>query len=392
MLGAEEPSAPSEADSGEQALPRRSSSSQSGGGGAVQVQRSSSSMGGSAVGAGGGAAGRLQLLWQPVLGLLQQYIMFPAESAAVLGMNQLHNNLLAAAPVLDSPGWQAAVLVLQAVCLQDAWAQPAPGTPNARPGSGSRSSSSLLAAAVAEAEAIRRRSRLAVLLQRVLDSMLLQRAAAMPGQVQLQLLDLLHRTVQAAAALNADAGRRAAAERALAAGAAVTAQQLVGGSTTWGPGGTAGEAPPEGLGPMVGVGAEDEDEDPAGGSNGSGWEHLRPALVRQEAEGGCLYIAALQRCMHSPTSSNGTEAAVAAESEARLAHFCLWVVQGAAERATACAGGDDGPPDAAAAGVALAAAALTASPGPGTPAAAGLGGGSSSGINPADQPWEDAVR
>lgn len=406
--------ADSEADSEPAPLRRGGSGSGSGSlvAGVLQLHRSLSgaSSAGSAAGgsspSGAAARRRLPLLWQPLLGLLQQYICFPAESTAVLGVNQLHHLLLAAAPALDAQAWQAAFVMLQTICLQDPMAADSALGPTSSPGSGSGSSGvpgSLLAAAAA-AEGLRRRSRMAILLQRVLDSLLHQRAAAMPGQVQLQLLELLHRTVLAAAALNADVGRRTAAERALLAGAAAAEQahlasqasallrQLTGGGEAWagiaaaaGAAGTAGEAPPAGLVPAPP--AADADEVAGGSASGASWEHTLPALVRQEAEGGCLYISALQRCMSAPASSNGTEAAVAAECEARLASFCLWVVAGAAERAAVLSGGEASPVESTAAAASLAAADVAASPGP----AAGLVAGRAA-INPADQPWEDAVR
>ena len=372
----------------------------------ASLQRSSSVA--SSGGSGGGGSGpgtpraaapptRLGLAWGPALGLLQQYIGYPAESTAVLGVNQLHSLLLAAAPALDAASWQAAFLALQAVCLRDPW-QPDDGATAALPGSPAGASDGLLAAAAA-AEALRRRSRVAVLLQRVLDSVLAQRAAAMPGQVQLQLLELLHRTVVAAAELNADAGCRAAAERTLAARAAAAAAAAAGrsggslaGSEPW-----AADVPSEAVAAALGADAapsvgpavalEVGDDSPAPPAAAS-WEQLRPALARQEAEGGCLYISALQRCIASPASSNGTQAAAAAECEARLATFCLWVVQAAADRAASAAS--------AAAGTGSAAAeAFASSPGPSTPgsaAAGGANGGAAAAVNPADQAWDDAVR
>ena len=365
---------------------------------ALQLHRSLSgvSSAGSAAGdsspSAPAAQQRLSLLWQPALGLLQQYVCFPAEATAVLGVNQLHNLLLAAAPALDARAWQAAFMVLQSSCLQDFWAvdsAPALATSSPRSG-GSRSVPGSLLAAAAAAEGLRRRSRVAILLQRVLDNLLQQRAAAMPGQVQLQLLELLHRTVLAAAAINADLGQRAATEQTLLAGAAAAEEaclasqagpllrQLTGGGEAWGvassgaaAAGTAGEVAPTLLAPA----AADADELAGGSGTGAGWERTVPALVRQEAEGGCLYISALQRCMAAPASSNGTEAAVAAECEARLANFCLWVVSTAAERASVLSG--DG--------------ASTADPAAAADLASGVPSAAAA-INPADQPWEDAVR
>lgn len=336
---------------------------------------------------------RLSLLWQPALGLLQQYVCFPAESTAVLGVNQLHNLLRAAAPALDARAWQAAFVVLQSSCLQDFWAvdsAPALATSSPRSSGGSSSVPGSLLAAAAAAEGLRRRSRVAILLQRVLDNLLQQRAEAMPGQVQLQLLELLHRTVLAAAAINADLGQRAATEQTLLAGAAAAEQaclasqagpllrQLTGGGEAWGvassgsaAAGAAGEVAPSLLAPA----AADADELAGASGTVAGWERTLPALVRQEAEGGCLYISALQRCMAAPASSNGTEAAVAAECEARLANFCLWVVARAAERASVLSG--DG--------------ASTADPTAAAEFASGVPSAAAA-INPADQPWEDAVR
>ena len=360
--------------------------------GSLQLQRSSSGLGGASTAVVAASSRRLPLLWQPALQLLQQYIRFPSESAAVLGVNQLHQLLLAAAPALDAASWQAALLMLQAVALRDPWQ---PDTPEAGPGSssnghtaavglppgmtvpGSGGPSSQLAAAAA-ADAMRRWSRLAVLLQRVLDSLLQRHMGAMPGQVQLQLLDLLHRTVKAAAATNADAWRCAAAARTLA--AAAGGKQLLGAWELVADGSLAAGAAAGGLDGPDGV-----DDPPAaatGDAAAAQWEQLHPALARQEAEGGCLYIGALQRCMASPASSNGTQAAVAAECEARLADFCLWVVQGAAGRvhgsaassANGSSGGFDGGSGSPAAG--------------GSMGAAGAGGAPSA----ADQPWDDAVR
>jgi hypothetical protein len=366
---------------------------QPGASGSVQLQRSSSHSGASTA-VVAASSRRLPLLWQPALQLLQQYISFPAESAAVLGVNQLHQLLLAAAPALDAASWQAAVLMLQAVALRDPWQ---PDTPAAGPSSssngpaaaaglppgmvsaGSSSDGSSLAAAATAADVIRRRSRLAVLLQRVLDSLLQRHMGAMPGQVQLQLLDLLHRTVKAAAATNADAWRCAAAAQTLA--AAAGGKQLPGAWELEADGSLAAGAAAGGLDGPDGV-----DVPPAAATGDAGaaqWEQLHPALVRQEAEGGCLYIGALQRCLAAPASSNGTEAAVAAECEARLADFCLWVVQGAAGRvhgsatsssANGSSSGFDG--------------------GGGSPAAGGSMGAAGAGRAPsaADQSWDDAVR
>jgi hypothetical protein len=331
-------------------------------------------------------ARRLPLLWRPLLALLQRYVSFPAESTAVLGVNQLHQLLLAAAPLLDADCWQVAAAALQELCLRDPWA------PDAAPG-----------AAAAAAEALRRRSRLAVLLQRVLDSLLRQRAAAMPGQVQLQLLDLLHRTVLAAAAINAAPGRRDAAQRVLAAGP----QGCAGGApaawpqgadgvnggtdSTAAAGGQPGLLPEDSSGGGGGGGLPGGGEEEEEGGGAAAWEQLRPALARQEAEGGCLYIAALQRCVRAPAASNGTAAAVAAECEQRLALFCLWVVQGAAQRLApsddGAAGSGASSPDAAAAALAAAVAAS-----PGAPPMASPADGAAPAPNPADQAWDDAVR
>ena len=102
--------------------------------GSLQLQRSSSGLGGASTAVVAASSRRLPLLWQPALQLLQQYIRFPSESAAVLGVNQLHQLLLAAAPALDAASWQAALLMLQAVALRDPWQ---PDTPEAGPGSSS---------------------------------------------------------------------------------------------------------------------------------------------------------------------------------------------------------------------------------------------------------------
>lgn len=345
---------------------------------------------------------RLPLLWQPLLDLLQQYISFPAESTAVLGVNQLHHLLLAAAPALDVRAWQSAIVMLQAMLQADPWTVScAAGLATSSGCSSSRTGSPLAVAAATEG--LRRCSRIAVLLQRVLDNVLQQRAADMPGQVQLQLLDLLHCTVLAAATLNADMVRRSAAEQALLAGVAAAEQghlasqasaqlrQLTGGGETWGMAvtaaavaGVAGEVPAASL--VAAQAVADVDELAGGSSGGSGWENTLPALVRQETEGGCLYIAALQRCVAAPISSNGTEAAVAAECEARLSNFCLWVVAGAAERAAALRSSEGGLVDPTPAAALKAAADAIAGPGNGS-------GSLTVGVtNPADQPWEDAAR
>lgn len=350
---------------------------------------------------------RLRLLWQPLLDLLQQYISFPAESTAVLGVNQLRHLLLAVAPALDVRAWQSAIVMLQAILQADPWAvltSCAAGMPTSSPSSGGSSSRTGSPWAVAAAaEGLRRCSRRAVLLQRVLDSVLQQRAADMPGQVQLQLLELLHCTVLAAATLNSDLVRRSAAEQALLASvaaveqghlafqASVPVRQLTGGGEIWGMAvsaaavaGAAGEVPAASL--VAAQAVADVDELARGSSGGSGWENTLPALIRQEAEGGCLYIAALQRCVATPISSNGTEAAVAAECEARLSNFCLWVVAGAAERAVDLGSSESGLVDPTPAAALEAAADAIAGPGNGS-------GSFTVGVtNPADQPWEDAVR
>lgn len=157
----------------------------------------------------------------------------------------------------------------------------------------------------------------------------------------------------------------------------------------------AAAAAQDGLGS---AGADDLAETPLGAvllgeeDGPAAWEQLRPALVRQEAEGGCLYIAALQRCVRGAATSNSTGPAVAAECEARLADFCLWVVHGAAQRVgpAGAEGAGSAAEEAAAAVAAALAAAAAASPGSaggmmGTPP----GGGAP---NPADQSWDDAVR
>lgn len=350
------------------------------------------------------AARRLQALLQPALALLQQYINFPSESAAVLGVNQLHSLLQAASVALGSDGWQAALHALDALCLADPWRPESEGSRDGTPGSGSNGGS--LLAAAAAAEAIRRRSRLAVLLQRVLDSLLEQQGQALPGGIQLQLLDLLHRTVLAAAESNSNAGRRLATEHALVAGAAAAAQARLSTGAKWaGAGGgaawmlaadaTGGAAAAGDATPLWAAtpppAADDAEAGPlAGGAAIPEWEQLRPALVRQEAEGGRLYIAALQRCVAAACGGGGGGSGLAAECEARLAAFCLWVVSRAADRVAQQGGASDGDGAAAAApegspGAVLAAATAAGSPGPALP-------GNGAAPNPADQPWEDAVR
>lgn len=363
--------------------------------------------------AAGGAACRLQVLLQPALELLQQYIHFPSESAAVLGVNQLHGLLQAAAAELDAAGWDAAFDSLDALCLADPWRPETAATPNGTPGSGAGSNGGSLLAAAAAAETIRRRSRLAVLLQRVLDSLLAQQGQALPGQIQLRLLDLLHRTVLVAAEANGSAARRLAAEHTLVAGAAAAAQARLATGSKWS-GGAAwllaadaiggAAAAAGGLGPAneptrswpatpSPLGAEDV-EPVSGGAAVAEWEQLRPALVRQEAEGGCLYIGALQRCIAAAGGSGGggggaDAAALAAECEARLAAFCLWVVSRAADRVALQGGGSNGGAAAAAGegspGAGVADGAVASSPGPVLP-------GADAAPNPADQPWDDAVR
>lgn len=348
-----------------------------------------------AAGAAAGPATRLQALLPPALALLQRYVCFPAESAALLGVDQLHGLLQAAAPALDAAGWEAAVRALEELCLCDPWGPEAEGPDDTPRGGGN------LLAAVARADAVRRRSQLAVLLQRVLDSLLARQGQALPASIQLQLLDLLYRTVLAAAEANADPSRRLEAERALAAGAAAAAQARVatggkgfsaGGGAAWAlaadaTGGAASPAWAAVASMPPGVDDDTEAGPWAGGAAVPDWERLRPALVRQEAEGGCLYIAALQRCIAAAGSGGGGgDGALASECEARLATFCLWVVSRAADRVASQSGGSDGC-DATAGPEGSAGAAPAASSSPGV---APLDRDSAP--NPADQPWEDAVR
>ena len=175
-----------------------------------------------------------------------------------------------------------------------------------------------------------------MLLQRVLDSLLQRHMGAMPGQVQLQLLDLLHRTVKAAAATNADAWRCAAAAQTLA--AAAGGKQLPGAWELEADGSLAAGAAAGGLDGPDGV-----DVPPAAATGDAAqWEQLHPALVRQEAEGGCLYIGALQRFrVTSAVPSTGSfvleDEGAAARRAAQAKRQAAWA---AAKREAAEAAGE----------------------------------------------------
>lgn len=322
-----------------------------------------------------------EALLAPALRLLASWTAYPSEGAAVLGINQLHQLLQAqagAGRLAAGPGWREAVATLRQLCLAGPLepealtlarqARPEPGNAVAAPPA-SALAGALEAAAVAEG--VRRRCRVAVLLQRVLEALLRQQAGGLPGQVQLELLGLLEGMVEGAAAFNTDPTCRAALALVL-----MTAEHAaVPPPASGGPSGPTGElaSPPAKPSPEVAAAAvaaaivgrrmgDSSDSDwevveaagqatlmprpamlppslpdtPAlvagrGTAAGAG-EPLLPALARQEAEGGCLYLASLQRCCEQPCTSDGSEERLREECASRLAAYCLRVVAAAAAR------------------------------------------------------------
>ena len=345
-----------------------------------------------------------EALLAAVLSLLADWAAYPSESAAVLGVNQLHHLLqqqAAAGRLAVQDGeWRKVMYALRGLCLADPLdpevlmlSPPRAATPGRTLAARAAHAESAVAAA-AVVDTARRRCRLAVLLQRVVDALLRQHAAQLPGRVQLDLLELLFQMVEAAAAFNNSPSRRASLERVLAAAepganrspasagseaqlsgqdspparpapeivAAAAAAAVVGPSRRSHPGGGGGgsrgsdaswEVVEEG-GRAEGPAAAAVSPPPrssipgtpavvVGRSGGSGgWDALLPALARQEVEGGCLYLAALQRSCSQPSTADGTEEAVHDECASRVAAYCQHVVATAGAAAASNARNHEG--------------------------------------------------
>lgn len=344
------------------------------------------------------------------LGLLRAYVASPSETLAVLGVNQLYHLAHRAGPVLDQRGWDAVVGCLEGACADCDPLGSLAGGPGSAPAAVAVAAAAGVAAAPAaglggavRADSVRRRCRLQVLLQRVADQLLAHSAACMPGGSQLALLGLLRHTVASAEAFNGGYGGGGAsgggAARAAAAGLLAApaeggaAQQAQRGSSSLGEEGSwevveppEGHAHPAGVAPFgasmgqgpglleLGAGAGAAEAAAASG------DALLPALVRQEVGGGCLLIGALQRCADQPLTSDQSEPQVQSEAEARLAAYCLEVVEAAALRIRQHSGNSCGGSGAG------------SGSGPAAPGAGVAAGGGAFCVAEALQPWEDTLR
>ncbi|BDA49435.1 probable Brefeldin A-inhibited guanine nucleotide-exchange protein [Coccomyxa sp. Obi] len=143
---------------------------------------------------------------QQVVSLLVSYVVQTDEAMAVEGTQLLTELATTLAPVLDAPAWHTLLKGLSIASSTDHFSavlNPTTREPNGyaytRP------------AGQSDAEALRVRCRVTVLMQRACDA--IHRAAAphMPLPLQLQLLSVLQDTVQRAAAFNRSMKRRAEA-------------------------------------------------------------------------------------------------------------------------------------------------------------------------------------
>jgi hypothetical protein len=183
---------------------------------------------------------------------------------------------------MDAAGWQAACAAIDRACAVNPL-DPAPP----------------------DGEEVRRRCRAVVLLQRTVESLLRRAEGAAPAAAQLRLLATLQGTVERAAQTNADSSRREALL------AAVRPQS-----------GGSGNGGGEGLAAVAAAAVPGTADD------------VLPALIRQEAEGGCLLLGALQRAV-AAASDHDDDCALRAECESRLAAYSLAVTGAAAMRASA---------------------------------------------------------
>eukprot|EP00884_Botryococcus_braunii_P009957 jgi/Botrbrau1/18963/Bobra.0798s0002.1 len=269
-------------------------------------------------------------LLRPLLGMLVRYIVQTHEVVAELGIGLLQTLVLQLAPVLDTAGWEAVLQNLSIASSADTMSgiiNPssirAPGGDGSEPPTPMGSSIPLKASG--EAEAARVRCRVTVLMQRSLDLLHSSTTASMPSHFQLQLLSILQDSVQRAAAFNRSAQRRHAAlmllEPAEGDFGAHQPSSPMAAATNWqspSEDGTGEEAAPTSGAASRRQSVEDY---PAGWVRPTPlWDEslVVPALMRQEAEGGALLIAALLRCMREGTGEGG----LAGETEARLLNVC----------------------------------------------------------------------
>ncbi|KAK9844232.1 hypothetical protein WJX84_000597, partial [Apatococcus fuscideae] len=171
----------------------------------------------------------LAVMLQNVLGLLAEYILQPDEGLAVVGIQCLEQLVELIASCLDGPGWQAVLRTLSLTSSAEHlhWLIPASPSksghaehPNALDSNTAALGQlhSFATSGVTPAEGLHCRCRVTLLMQRVLSHLHVACTPHMPLQTQLQLLAVLQDTVQRAAALNRNSGRRAAIGQMLAAG------------------------------------------------------------------------------------------------------------------------------------------------------------------------------
>mmetsp|Transcript_13201 Transcript_13201/g.37209 ORF Transcript_13201/g.37209 Transcript_13201/m.37209 type:complete len:2067 (+) Transcript_13201:204-6404(+) len=317
---------------------------------------------------------------------LVQYIMAPWEAVCIMGVRMLQVMATTLAPVLDSDGWNSIIRSLSAAAGADVL-QPLSGVPSIytahvsrlpsicrQPPAATQAAGSEGVGAVegssglelpAEAkdtpgryivdisQAIRVRSRAAVLCQRTIELIHRTCSSAIPKGLQLSILDVLLDTVNRASALNAELARRHATGTLLKASPLSLDSSPLGDRGLFASFASAGafcgpsevlERTASGSLPTPSAGmpapAAEGTDSPSASSSGRGFdvelrasewisveESLLPALMRQEAEGGVLALRALSRCLSLE------DCEVAAGAEERLLSLASRMIRTAAEEA-----------------------------------------------------------
>ncbi|KAK9788000.1 hypothetical protein WJX73_004027 [Symbiochloris irregularis] len=271
---------------------------------------------------------------QKVLGIIVRYTLQADTGIAGAGVTLLHSTITQQAPVLEAAGWSAALKALSMAASSDALTLTAMGGQFSRPplapskqsplreaaveassqpsassqpdGSELRSTPSQVALAPAPgvavetspAAVIRGRCRAVLMVQRACSVLHRDCEAHMPASTQLLLLAVLQDTVQRAMTFNRSPERRISAASILTIRDSTTrpsSNQLGNAAVRL----TGGQGQKQGLPVSLALG------------RGGDLAAVRPALLRQEAEGGKLLTTALLRC-----SDKGSE--VASEAQSRL--------------------------------------------------------------------------
>ncbi|KAK9904753.1 hypothetical protein WJX75_001787 [Coccomyxa subellipsoidea] len=146
-----------------------------------------------------------------VVSLLVSYVVQTDEAMAVEGAQLLVELATRLAPALDDSGWQTLLKGLSIASSSDHFT--AVLNPLAR---GPNGYAYMRPAGQSDADALRVRCRVTVLMQRACDAVHRACSAHMPLAVQLQLLSVLQDTVQRAAAFNRSLKRRAQAAKVIA--------------------------------------------------------------------------------------------------------------------------------------------------------------------------------